>query len=68
MNAMSDWTLGRATARHAVSSLRAKTTRPILRAHLAALAKRQHCVARGAPSQTELAADLLQARRSETKR
>jgi len=64
---MGEWLLERVSEGRARTTLRARTDKPILRAHMAALARRLYGSERTAASRGTLAVDLLQARRQQRK-
>ena len=63
---MGEWLLERVSEGRARTTMRARTDKPILRAHMAALARRLYSNERTAARGT-LAIDLLQARRQQRK-
>lgn len=65
---MGEWLLERVSEGRARTTLRARTDKPILRAHMAALARRLYGNERSAASRGTLAAELFQARRQHPKR
>ena len=64
---MGEWLLERVSEGRARTTLRARTDKPILRAHMAALARRLHGSDRSAAARESLALELFQAKRQHRK-